>query len=289
MKREELIGILNRDLADEHAAVLRYLVHGYLEGEDTPVGANLLSRAREEMWHMHWLGMIIADLGGEPEMKPAEYPFDPTNRATIIQSYILYEEKLIPHYYAEADRVDDPHIKRVFQREAWESAVHAKKFRRLLGKLSPDSARGIPGGEREVPEDFIERIQGEVSSKYLEMLQHIRASWALQNCGNLGWKLMDQAMEKMKQLAHFAEPAAENGVEPRFSPFTVERDRDAKSLLQKGLADLSSARRRHSDLRRDAELQRHAGEVINLDLTMDQEEYQEAEIRDWLEEVKSKK
>ena len=56
MKKEELIEMLNKDMADEHAAILRYLVHSYLEGEDTPLGASLLSRAREEMWHMHWLG-----------------------------------------------------------------------------------------------------------------------------------------------------------------------------------------------------------------------------------------
>ena len=59
--------MLNRDLADEHAAIIRYLVHAWMEGEDTPIGASLLSRSREEMWHIHWLGMIIGQLGGEPD------------------------------------------------------------------------------------------------------------------------------------------------------------------------------------------------------------------------------
>ena len=71
MEKQQLIAMLNRDLTDEHAAIIRYLVHGYLEGEDTPLGAGLLSRAREEMWHFHWLGMIIGQLGGEPDLKPA--------------------------------------------------------------------------------------------------------------------------------------------------------------------------------------------------------------------------
>jgi bacterioferritin len=39
MKKTELINLLNKDLADEHAAIIRYLVHGWLEGEDTPIGA----------------------------------------------------------------------------------------------------------------------------------------------------------------------------------------------------------------------------------------------------------
>jgi len=71
MKKRELITLLNKDIADEHAAIIRYLVHGWLEGEDTPLGASLLSRSREEMWHMHWLGMIISQLGGEPNFTPA--------------------------------------------------------------------------------------------------------------------------------------------------------------------------------------------------------------------------
>ena len=130
METQELIQMLNKDLADEHAAIIRYVVHSYLEGEDSPLGAGLLSRAREEMWHMHWLGMIIGQLGGEPNMKPAPYPFDPTNRKTIFQSYVIYEEKLIPHYMKEAEKVDDPHIKRVLEREAWESEMHAKSLPR---------------------------------------------------------------------------------------------------------------------------------------------------------------
>jgi bacterioferritin len=35
METKTLIDMLNRDIADEHAAIIRYLVHGYLEGEDT--------------------------------------------------------------------------------------------------------------------------------------------------------------------------------------------------------------------------------------------------------------
>ncbi|HDH86756.1 MAG TPA: hypothetical protein ENF36_01760, partial [Desulfobacteraceae bacterium] len=48
MDKQELIFKLNRDLADEHAAIIRYLVHGYMEGEDTPLGSSLISISREE-------------------------------------------------------------------------------------------------------------------------------------------------------------------------------------------------------------------------------------------------
>lgn len=282
MDKKELIDLLNNDLDDEHAAILRYVIHGYLEGEDTPIGASLLSRSREEMWHMHWLGIAVCQLGGEPNLVPAPYPYDPTNRATIFKSYIAYEEKLIPHYNAEADKVDDPHIKRVLQREAWESAIHAKKFQRLLGKLKPEEAKGAPGGQAELPKAFLDTLQQEIAAKYTEMLQHIRHSWVFQKDGIQGWQLMDQAMEKMKQLAHFAEDVAGNGLDPRFEAGKIDMSKAIGQALQKALEDVQGGLARHQKLQKDGETQKHGGLIINLDLTVQQEAYQAAEIKDWM-------
>lgn len=284
METKELIDMLNKDIADEHAAVIRYLVHGYLEGEDTPLGSTLISISREEMWHMHWLGMIIGALGGEPNLTPAPYPHDPTSRETILKSYVEYEELLIPHYNEEAEKVDDPHIKRVLQREAWESGIHAKKFQRKLEKLNPEERAWLAGAESEMPRKFIENLQKEIGGKYTEMLQHIRTSWVFQNNNIMGWRLMDQAMEKMKQLAHFAEPVAEDGVAPEFTIGRVEKGKAIGEALHKALEDVQAARERHLKLRENAELTKHSGLVINMDLTIKQEGYQESEIRDWSRE-----
>ncbi|MFA9435440.1 MAG: ferritin-like domain-containing protein [Deltaproteobacteria bacterium] len=281
MEKQELITMLNRDLTDEHAAILRYLVHSYLEGEDTPLGASLLSRAREEMWHMHWLGMIIGRLGGEPNLAPAPYPYDPTNRATIFKSYVDYELKLIPHYNGEADKVDDPHIKRVLQREAWESEYHARKFQRILDKMTPEQAEGLPDEENELPEEFVERLQGLVTSKYTEMLQHIRSSWVFQQESIVGWQLMDFAMTKMKQLAHLAEEVAENGIAPRFKAGQIDLSASVGVALKKGLEDVRGAREEHLKFQEESETQKHAGLLLSLDLALKQEEYEAAEIEDW--------
>jgi len=280
MKKRELITLLNKDIADEHAAIIRYLVHGWLEGEDTPLGASLLSRSREEMWHMHWLGMIISQLGGEPNFTPAPYPYDPTNRATIFKSYVEYEERLIPHYNAEADMVDDLHIKRVLQREAWESAIHARKFQRILEKLRPEKAKGVPGGELELPMEFLNRLQEEVTDKYNEMVQHIRYSWVFQKKGLLSWQLMDQAMGKMKQIAHFAEDIGGNGISPLFNPGQIDKSTAISKALKKAIPGVGAARERHMKLREDNEIKKHGGIVINLDLTLQQEQYQGSELED---------
>lgn len=285
MQTTELIDMLNRDLREEHAAVLRYLIHSYTEGEDTPIGAKLLTRSREEMWHMHWLGAVIGHLGGEPDLTPAEYPFDPSSRASIIQSYIAYEKKLVPHYKAEAEKVTDPHIKRVLEREAWESDFHAQAFQRLLDKLDPDEAGTLPQSEAELPRDFLVSLQQEVAAKYTEMLEHIRHSWVLQNGGSLGWQLMDQAMEKMRHLAHFAEDVAENGIIPAFSAGEYSQSREPAIALDSSLKRLQEGLQRHRELKENEETGKHAGLVLNLDLTLKQEQYQEAEIDDWLQDM----
>ncbi len=229
---------------------------------------------------MHWLGMIIGKLGGEPNLKPAPYPYDPTNRTTIFKSYVEYEEKLIPHYNGEADMVKDPHIKRVLQREAWESAIHARKFQRILGKLSPEQASGVPGGEPELPKDFLDMLQREVTSKYNEMLQHIRYSWVLQKSSLFAWQLMDHAMEKMKQIAHFAEDIGGNGIPPKFKPGKIDMSKGISNALRMAVKDVMTSYNRHMKLKDDSEFKKHGGMVINLDLTLQQEEYQAAELED---------
>ncbi|MGA1824030.1 MAG: ferritin-like domain-containing protein [bacterium] len=281
MEKQDLITMLNRDIADEHAAIIRYLVHGWREGEDTPLGSSLISISREEMWHMHWLGMIIAKLGGEPNFMPAFYPFDPTSRATMLQSYVQYEEKLIPHYNAEAEKVNDPHIKRVLQREAWESAIHARKFQRKLDKLSSDEAAGVPSEESKLPKKLLDTLQFEVTDKYTEMLQHIRTSWMSQKKPDVGWKIMDQTMEKMRHVAHFAEDIAEDGNNPEFKPGKIGTYATTKEALQRAADNVKNARERHLKMKEDAEIKKHSGLLINLDLTIQQEEYQKEELEEW--------
>jgi bacterioferritin len=273
--------MLNRDLADEHAAIIRYLVHGWMEGEDTPLGSSLITISREEMWHMHWLGMIIGALGGEPNLIPAPYPYDPTSRETMLKSYIKYEENLIPHYNGEADKVDDPHVKRVLKREAWESEGHARKFARKLGKLTLEEKSGRPGQESQLPKEFLDKLQAEVTSKYTEMLQHIRTSWVFQKNGLIGWEVMDQAMKKMRHLAHFSEPIAEDGVPPEFKPGPITKDDAIETALRKAIEDVVAAQGRHKKMQEDSEVSKHSGLVINLDMTVQQEGYQSAELEDW--------
>ena len=234
---------------------------------------------------MHWLGAIIGRLGGEPELAPAEYPFEPSSRGRILQSYVKYEQNLVPHYNSEAEKVDDPHIRRVLEREAWESDFHAHAFQRMLDRLDPAEADSLPEAEADLPREFLDTLQREVAEKYTEMLENIRHSWVFPVDGAIGWGLMDQAMEKMRHLAHFAEDVTENGIDPDFSAGDYSHSNDPATALHSSLKRLQEARERHRELKDDQETGKHAGLVLNLNLTLKQEQFQEAEIGDWLKKL----
>jgi bacterioferritin len=231
---------------------------------------------------MHWLGMIVGKLGGEPEMTPAPYPYDPTSRETIFRSYVEYEKKLIPHYHGQADRVDDPHIKRVLHREGWESEMHANKFQRVLNKLTPEQAAGLPGEENELPPELVEKIQDMIRRKYTQVLQTVRDAWVFQKEDIQGWELMDFSMTNMKQLAHVAEEVAENGIEPRFQAGSLKLSSAIGSALKGILEDVRQTRRGHQALKDDPEARKHSGLILNLDLSIAQEDYEAEEIEDRL-------
>ena len=106
MDKQELIAMLNKDAADEHASIIRYLIHAYQVGEDTPFGSMLLSTAREEMWHMNWLSDEVGEMGAEPDMRQGVYPHDPTSNASLLRSYIEWEKNLLVEYREQAAQVD---------------------------------------------------------------------------------------------------------------------------------------------------------------------------------------
>ncbi|MCA1794026.1 MAG: hypothetical protein LC660_09195, partial [Desulfobacteraceae bacterium] len=100
--------------------------------------------------------------------------------------------------------------------------------------------------------------------------------------GGYLWKIMDFAMTQMKQLAHLSEPVAENGIPPRFTVQPLNLSSSIGAALAKTLEDVESSIKRHQALKNDEETQKHAGEITNLELSLDQETYQAEEITDWL-------
>ena len=99
----------------------------------------------------------------------------------------------------------------------------------------------------------------------------------------MAWNLMDQAMEKMKQIAHFAEDIGGNGVTVQFKPGKIDTGKTAGTVMKKAMEDVKKSRNRHIKFTKDSEVMKHGGMVINLDLTIQQEQYQAEELNDMAE------
>jgi len=119
-----------------------------------------------------------------------------------------------------------------------------------------------------------------VIGKYNEMLQHLRNSWVFEKKSLVSWRLMDQSLEKMKHLAHFAEDIGGSGIPPQFKPVRTDVSNSVGKSICKAIEDLKKSQKRHVRLRNNSELIKHEGLVINLDLTIQQERYQTEELED---------
>ena len=89
-------------------------------------------------------------------------------------------------------------------------------------------------------------------------------------------------MTHMKQLAHVAEEVAENGIEPRFEAGSLTLSAAIGTALKAILEDVRRTRQGHQALKDDPEARKHSGLILNLDLSIAQEQYEAEEIEDWL-------
>jgi len=115
MDKKEMIEILNKDLEDEHGAIIQYLSHAYAIGEGE-LACEIEAIAREEMRHLDWLAEIIVDLGGTPSLKRGTMRTGGVQVTDWMKNNVLLEEGAIEGYTAHIKAIDDPKIKRLLQR-----------------------------------------------------------------------------------------------------------------------------------------------------------------------------
>jgi rubrerythrin len=241
----------------------------------------MLSMAREEMWHMDWLADEIGEMGAEPDMRQGVYPHDPTSNASLLRSYIAWEEGLIKSYMAQAAMVDQEDVKRILMQQSKESGIHAKRFAAMLAKLGPAAEEPL------VYEDtgaFTPEMTGHLGSgmqdEYQLVLQHLRHAFVFesQSCpASSGLEL--NAMRHMKHLSHFAEELAESGHELEFVLPEIDMSDSVVPALQADLELTEKARLSFIDLSQAPELEVHQGLKTELEHMIYQEEFLAADVQ----------
>jgi len=267
MDRDALITMLNKDLADEHISIIRYLIHAYQVGEATPFGSMLLATAREEMWHMDWLGDELGEMHVEPDMVKGVYPHDPTSNASLLRSYIDWEDNLIRMYAAQAESVDDPELKRVLAQLGYESITHKRRFAQWLEKLGPEGEEPFTFGEEPgFSEKMLKRLQDEMKDQYQLVLQHLRHAFVFEDesCPASS-ELELTAMRHMKHLSLFAEELSESGQHLDFEHPKLDMSDELDDAIEADLDLTKAARERFIELMRHPDITPHETVMTELD------------------------
>lgn len=134
MNRQDIIGALNKDLADELAAITQYMWHHVMvKGVDATAVAPLFRQAAlDEMRHAELLAERIAYLGGTPVHSPAGIQVGGELEEMVRQD--LAGERAAIKQYKEHIRLcqDDPGTRRLLEDILMDEERHEDMWASIL-------------------------------------------------------------------------------------------------------------------------------------------------------------
>ncbi len=136
MDKQTLIDNLNKDLANELAAVIQYITYAAkATGPFRPQLAQFfLEEVTDESTHAQFLANKIVALGGEPTTVPSAVPAAGTNRE-MLQAVLKAEEAAIAQYEErarEAAEYGDKGLAVMLEDMLKDESGHAEETERML-------------------------------------------------------------------------------------------------------------------------------------------------------------
>lgn len=144
--RGTVIKLLNDALATEIICVLRYRRHWLMAKgiNSEPVAAEFLEHANEEQAHADKIGVRITQLGGEPDLNPANLSsrahsqyIEGTSLSDMIKEDLV-AERIAIDTYAEMIRYigdNDPTTRRMLEEILEKEEEHANELSDLMGSI----------------------------------------------------------------------------------------------------------------------------------------------------------
>jgi rubrerythrin len=205
-------------------------------------------------------------MGAEPVMEKGPFPHDPVSNASLLRSYIEWEDNLVKVYADQAEQVESRELSRILQQLGLESITHRRRFQMWLDKLGPEGEEPFEFEEGEFTPDMFDRFKREVDEQYKLVLQHLRHAFVFEeiDCPT-GSELELTAMRHMKHLSHFAEELGENGKELAFDYPGVDLSDVVEAALTSDIELTDAARDRFIALSQDPELAEATDLQIELD------------------------
>jgi len=200
MDRDKIIALLNKDLEDEHGAIIQYLTHAYAMGEGE-MACEIEALAREEMRHLDWLAETIVELGGTPSLKRGSMRMGGDSVADWMRNDVALEKGAINQYNEHLRLIDDPEIKRLLKRILSDEESHHGDFEHFVDKAQKEEARDVRGTRSD---RVVQTLNWGIEHEYTVILQYLFQSYMTTD-EETKKQLEDQAINEMQHLGWLAE------------------------------------------------------------------------------------
>ncbi len=227
MDKEKTVGLLNKDLEDEHGAIIQYLTHAYAIGEGE-MACEIEALSREEMRHLDWLAETIVELGGVPSLQRGKMLMDGESVPDWMGNDVLLEEGAIKQYKEHIKLVGDPKIKRLLQRILSDEKSHHGDFQHFVEKAQKERAEDLRGSRQDRVTKIIDRG---IEHEYTVILQYLLHSYMSPN-EDVKRQMEDQAINEMQHLGWLAEELVGGGGSPVIEHTEVDRSTKTADMLR---------------------------------------------------------
>ncbi len=227
MDKEKIIELLNKDLEDEHGAIIQYLTHVYAMGEGE-MACEIEALAREEMRHLDWLAETIVELGGVPSLKRGTMRMGGESVADWMKNDVALEEGAISQYKEHIALIDKPKIKRLLQRILSDEESHHGDFAHFVDKAQREKARDLRGSRAD---KVAQVLNWGIAHEYTVILQYMFQSYMTTN-KEAKKEFEDQAINEMQHLGWLAEKMIGISGRPRIEHTEVDRSTRTADMLR---------------------------------------------------------
>lgn len=227
MDKNKIIELLNKDLQDEHGAIIQYLNHAYGMGEGE-MACEIEAFARDEMRHLDWLAETIVELGGVPSLERGTMRMGGAQVSEWMENDVALEQGAIKQYREHIGLIDDPKIKRLLQRILSDEQAHHGSFMHFVEKAKREKAEDIRGTKQDKTTEI---LNWGIEHEYTVILQYLLHSY-LSKSEEAKEQLSDQAINEMQHLGWLAEELAGSGGNPKIEHTEVDRSTRPTDMLK---------------------------------------------------------
>jgi bacterioferritin len=223
---KKIIELLNKDLQDEHGAIIQYLNHAYGMGEGE-MACEIEAMSRDEMRHLDWLAEAIVELGGKPSLERGTMRMGGSSVADWMKNDVMLEEGAITQYKEHIRLIDNPKIKRLLKRILSDEEAHHDDFQHLAEKTQKEDTKDIRGSRQD---KTVQALNWGVEHEYTVILQYLLHSYMTRS-EEAREQLQDQAINEMQHLGWLAEELVDGGGSPRLEHTEPDQSTQTRDML----------------------------------------------------------